>query len=85
MAIKDEKVLAVAMYKDKEGRKLIAIGTDGSQEAKKKIAEIMRNDLDRSYGGNFKSCIGHFSKNCARKYCEAVYQDSSRGEENSKR
>lgn len=45
-------IRAAAMYKDKEGRKRVAIGTDGSEEGKKAAAHIMLHDLHqgRSYG-----------------------------------
>lgn len=46
------KIKAVALYKDKEGRKRVAVATDGSEEGKKGLANIMKNDLTqhRSYG-----------------------------------
>lgn len=42
---KSNKLVAVAIYKDKGGRKLVAIGGDGSDEAKKWILDILKNDL----------------------------------------
>lgn len=46
------KVRAAALYKDKEGRKRVAIATDGSAEGKKAAASIMVDDIrqGRSYG-----------------------------------
>lgn len=46
------KIKAAALYKDSQGRKRVAIGTDGSSEGKKAAAHIMLHDLkqDRSYG-----------------------------------
>lgn len=56
------KVVAVAMYKDKSGRKLGASGTDGSPEGKTKIIDIVKNDLNRSYGEKSKASLGLFLK-----------------------
>jgi hypothetical protein len=44
------RINSVVLYKDKEGRKSVAMGTDGTGEGKQRIAEIMHKDLDRSYG-----------------------------------
>jgi hypothetical protein len=46
---KDGRIVAVAMYKDKGGRKSVAIGTDGSEEGKKQLALMVRDDIDRAY------------------------------------
>jgi len=44
------RVNSVVLYKDKEGRKSVAAGTDGTVEGKKRMAEIMTHDMHRSYG-----------------------------------
>lgn len=46
------KIRAAAFYKDKEGRKRVAITTDGSDEGKVAAARIMVDDIrqGRSYG-----------------------------------
>lgn len=56
------EIQGVVMYKDKQGRKLVAIGTNGSPYAKAKVEEIMRNDLKRSYGENSKAALGFVMK-----------------------
>jgi hypothetical protein len=45
------KIVAAAYYKDKDGRKRVAISSDGSTDGKKFVADIMVNDLlkGRSY------------------------------------
>lgn len=45
------KIVAVAIYKDKKGRKRVAAGTDGSREGKTAFADIASSDLSqgRSY------------------------------------
>lgn len=46
---KDGKIITARMYKDKEGRKVVASGTDGSRESVKTYREITKEDLKRSY------------------------------------
>lgn len=45
MSMLNGKVTGVALYKDKEGRKRVAIATDGSDHGKKAIGEVMKEDL----------------------------------------
>lgn len=45
---KGDKIVAVALYKDKNGRKRIAAGTDGSDEGKAAFASISGEDLSQS-------------------------------------
>lgn len=50
---KDGVIHAVSLYKNStNGRKRVAVATDGSSEGKKALADIMRSDLtqERSYG-----------------------------------
>lgn len=47
--VKDGKVLVAFIYKDKNGRKLTAIATDGSQESKKILISDLEKELSRSY------------------------------------
>jgi hypothetical protein len=46
------KVRSVQLYKDKEGRKRVAVATDGSDAGKKGLAQMMKDDFrqHRSYG-----------------------------------
>jgi hypothetical protein len=41
---------SVVLYKDKAGRKRVAIASDGSEEGKQRLGEMVRNDYRRSYG-----------------------------------
>ena len=43
------KIVAGAMYRDKGGRKRVAVFTDGTISGKKGIASIMKEDFDRAY------------------------------------
>lgn len=49
LGVRNGKVHAVMMYKDKSGRKGVAAGTDGSQEGKQFLKDILVNDFGRSY------------------------------------
>lgn len=49
IAKKGSKVVAVSLYKDKKGRKRVAIGTDGSSEGKNALIEIYEEDFKRAY------------------------------------
>jgi major membrane immunogen (membrane-anchored lipoprotein) len=49
IAVKDGKVIAVVLYKDKNGRKAVATGNDGSLAGKRAILDIIRKEKDRSY------------------------------------
>lgn len=46
------KVKAAVMYKDKNGRKMVAVGSDGSPEGKKAAGKMVTDDLKtgRAYG-----------------------------------
>lgn len=56
------KIAAVIVYKDKDGRKSVAIGSDGSERGKNKIKEIFGAELSRSYGEKSKGSLGLASK-----------------------
>lgn len=43
------EIVAGAMYKDTQGRKRVAVFTDGSRIGKLGLADIMKNDFDRAY------------------------------------
>lgn len=58
------EIKAVAMYKDRGGRKKVAIATDGSAEGKRGLADIYKNDAvqGRSYSEISKKALT-FAKN----------------------
>lgn len=62
LGIRDGKVRAVIMYKDKGGRKSVAVGTDGSEEGQWFINDIFKNELSRSYGEKSKAALGKMMK-----------------------
>lgn len=47
---KNNKVIAAAFYKDKNGRKSVAIATDGSEQGKRIVSEIFKASLGVAYG-----------------------------------
>lgn len=46
---KDGKVVAVFLYRDRNGRKRIASGTDGSKEGKQMYVNAMKQEFGRGY------------------------------------
>jgi hypothetical protein len=50
LVVRNGKVVAVSMYKDTEGRKRVAVATDGTETGKEGLADIVRNESGRSYG-----------------------------------
>jgi len=56
------KLAAVVMYKDNNGRKLVAIGTDGTQTGKKKLKEILKVEFTRSYSEISGPLLGFMEK-----------------------
>lgn len=62
LAIKNGKIVAAVLYKDKLGRKLVASGTDGSLAGKKAIANIIKAEPKRSYSEKSKTSLGMFLK-----------------------
>lgn len=52
------KISSVVLYKDKGGRKSVAIGGDGSKRGKDKIMDVFRSELGRSYSEKSKSALG---------------------------
>jgi len=51
------KVLVVAMYKDKGGRKAVAYVTDGSMQAKKILSDVFKSELKISWGEKSKGAL----------------------------
>lgn len=65
LQVKNGKILAGAYYKDKNGRKRVAVSTDGSKEGKEQLARIMIDDLSqgRSYGESSGGSLAFLVKN----------------------
>jgi len=62
LGIRDGKVRVVSMYKDRDGRKIVALGTDGSRESVTLVNDMLRDELSRSYGENSKAALGKLMK-----------------------
>ncbi len=62
IAVRDGRVRAVNMYKDKAGRKSVAMGTDGSPEGSAFIDDMFGNEIQRSYGEMSKDALGKMLK-----------------------
>lgn len=59
---KNGKIIAVILYKDKNGRKSVALGTDGSSTAIRALKDIMNKEPERSYSEKSKSSLNFFLK-----------------------
>lgn len=57
LVFKDNQLVAVCLYKDKNGRKVTINGTNGSVDGKRAIAEMLSQDILRSYGELGKGSI----------------------------
>lgn len=57
-----DKVLMAVFYKDKGGRKTVAIATDGSAEAKKIVGDVYNASLKVSYGEKSGPALGLLMK-----------------------
>tara|TARA_R110002167_G_scaffold115987_5_gene290686 strand:+ start:659 stop:1267 length:609 start_codon:yes stop_codon:yes gene_type:complete len=62
MAVKDGKLLAVILYKDKGGRKSVAMGAEGSDQAKAIVANMFKQEVKRAYGEKSKAALGAMMK-----------------------
>jgi hypothetical protein len=49
LSVKQGKLRAVVLYKDKNGRKLVAVATDNSPAGKRNLVEILKIEFQRSY------------------------------------
>lgn len=72
LVLKNGELVAVAMYKDKNGRKRVALGTDGSDIGKAAIRDINSHENSRSYGELSKASLGLFLKSTDDPYEEIV-------------
>lgn len=71
MVINNGTVHGVVLYKDKDGRKSVAMASDGSDYAKKHLSSIVANDIKRSYGEKSKAALGTLLKNVPWSVLEA--------------
>jgi len=61
----------VVMYKDKSGRKLVALGTSGSSLAKTELKKILAQEFDRSYMEVSESLLKFMVKEFGQDYIAA--------------
>lgn len=60
--VRGEVVKYVILYKDKNGRKSVAIGSDKSKEAIELIQKDFKHEITRSYGEKSKNALGALMK-----------------------
>jgi hypothetical protein len=70
-----EHLIAVVMYKDTRGRKLVAIGTDRSQQSKKVLSNIFKEALKVSYGEYSGKLLSAIAKNVSYEKLEPYLLD----------
>ena len=70
-----EHLIAVVMYKDTRGRKLVAIGTDRSQQSKKILSNIFKEALNVSYGEYSGKLLGAIARNVSYEKLEPYLLD----------
>ena len=57
LATKNGKLVAVVLYKDSNGRKSVASGTDGSEEGKTALSNMVGSEPARSYAEKSKAAL----------------------------
>lgn len=62
IGVRDGKPVSVSMYKDKAGRKAVAIGTDGSADGKHFVDDTFSQDYKRAYSEKSKGSLGKLLK-----------------------
>ena len=85
MIINNGKVEAVVMYKDKGGRKSVAIGSTGSPYARKAISNLFQAELSRSYGEKSKASLGAMMKTISWNVLQPYVQTPSQVKKVSKK
>jgi hypothetical protein len=70
-----EHLIAVVMYKDARGRKLVATGTDRSQQSKKILSNIFKEALKVSYGEYSGKLLSAIVKNVSYEKLEPYLLD----------
>lgn len=65
---KNGKIIAVEMYKDKQGRKVVAVATDGSPEGKSALLKIKKEAFKRSYFEMSDPALGWLIRNLSMKF-----------------
>lgn len=78
MVKRDGRVVAVALYKDKNGRKRVAVGSDGSQQGKDGVASIFREDFSRAYFEISKRSLSFHAKVLGYEHLKKFAVDPSR-------
>lgn len=63
LGIRGGKVRSVVMYKDKGGRKTVAVGTDRSPESKVLLKDMLRNEFERSFGEKSGPLLNYLKRN----------------------
>lgn len=70
----------VIMYKDKNGRKMVALGTSGTIKSKLELKNILKNEFERSYfdvsGHLLRFLVKNFGEDFLIKYAVPIKSDN---------
>ena len=67
---KDNNIVAGAFYRDKLGRKRVAVATDGTDQGKQALGSIMAEDFDRAYFEVSDPSLGFMIKQVGLEFVE---------------
>ena len=79
--VRGETVKAAVFYKDKNGRKAVAIATDGTEEGKNIVKDIYKSSLKVSYGEKSGPALGLLMKQIANKDIPRYFMKPDRVQE----
>lgn len=68
--VRNGKIIVCVLYKDKSGRKAVAIATDGTKQASKILASVMKSDFKVAFGEYSKAMLVFIFKNTNFKILE---------------
>jgi hypothetical protein len=75
IVVNNGTVEAVVLYKDKGGRKSVAMGSTGSAYARKALSNILQAEFSRSYGEKSKAALGKVMKDTPWEVLEPFIQN----------
>jgi len=63
LSVRGENILACVMYKDTNGRKMVAVGTNGKADGKQALLDILKVEFGRSYSEISGSLLKFMERN----------------------
>lgn len=78
---KNDKIVAVSLYKDKGGRKGVAIATDGTEVGREALKAMKREDFSRAYGEVSGPSLGFIVKHLGMPFVKSFAIDPKKAQE----